>query len=71
MNHATSAVTPPDRNWSGLVTPSGSGRSGAACLKARCGRCVLQESSYSRGTIIRCRRFQAGVRPGSCQSSVP
>ena len=40
-------ITPParsrrwTRNWSRLVMPSGIGRSGAACFKARCGRCVL------------------------------
>src|ERR1035438_1864592 len=44
------------------MTPSGSGRSGAACLRVRCGRWVLQESSYSRRTIIRCRLFQIKVR---------
>ena len=40
-------ITPPARsrrwtlNWSRLVMLPGSGRSGAACFKARCGRCVL------------------------------
>ncbi len=40
-------ITPPARsrrrtlNWSRLVTLPGSGRSGEACFKARCGRCVL------------------------------
>jgi hypothetical protein len=34
MDHATSAVTRLDPERSRLVTPSGSGRGGATCLKA-------------------------------------
>ena len=38
MNHAPGSVTSLNRKWSRPVTPSGSGRSGAACLRVRCGR---------------------------------
>ncbi len=41
MNHASRAVASLYRKWSRSVTPSGSVRSGAAWLRARCGLCVL------------------------------
>jgi hypothetical protein len=62
MHHAPGAVTPLNPEMSRSVTPSGIGRSGAACFRVRCGRWVLQKSSYSRSTIIRCRWFQIRVR---------
>src|ERR1022692_2624295 len=51
--------------------PSGSGRSGAAWSGARCGRWELQESSYSRSTIIRWRWFQIRVRSSSSRRQLP
>jgi hypothetical protein len=53
------------RKWSRSVTPSGSGRSGAAWFRVRCGRCASRKSSYSRRTVIRWRWFQINVRLSS------
>ena len=70
-------ITPPTRSrrrtrmWSRSVTPSGSGRSGAAWFRVRCGRCVLQKSSYSRRTVIRWRWFQGRVRSSSSRRQPP
>jgi hypothetical protein len=49
-----------------VISP-GSGRSGAAWFRARCGWCIL--SSYSRRTLIGGRWFQIKVRSSSsCQA---
>jgi hypothetical protein len=69
MNHAVGAVAPLDLD---LIEVGGAvGRSGAACLEVRCGRWVLEKSSYSRRTVIRCRWFQTRVRSGSFRSTAP
>jgi hypothetical protein len=62
VDHASGTVAPLDPGLIQVVTPSGSGRSGAAWFRVRCGRCLLQKSSYSRSTIIRCREFHTRVR---------
>ena len=41
MDHASGAVAPPDAEVVQVGDASGSGRSGAAWFRARCGRCVL------------------------------
>jgi hypothetical protein len=47
------------------------GAENAACLKARCGRCELEKSSYSRSKIIRCRWFQTSARSNSSRRQLP
>ena len=41
MNHAACAVAALDPEVIEVGDGTGSGRSGAACLKVRCGRCML------------------------------
>ena len=61
MDDATCAVMPPDLE----MIPVGD------AFWQRCGRWELQESSYSRSTIIRWRWLQISVRSSSSRRQLP
>ncbi|HXO49039.1 MAG TPA: hypothetical protein VN897_17350, partial [Mycobacterium sp.] len=58
-------MTPLDPERIEVGDAIGQRRSGAAWFRARSGRRVLQKSSCSRSTVIRCRRFHTTVRSSS------
>jgi hypothetical protein len=66
MNHASSAITPPDaERVRGPVISPGSGRSGAAWFQGAVRPVHIVKSSYSRRTLIGGRWFQVEVRSSS------